>query len=87
MRPRLIRMKIDKIRQTFKRGTPSMVDQAIVEDWHCPTCGKPTRKAKCLVSHIQYGFEFDDHIDYFECRCGQHYYCNYRIWLVERETS
>jgi len=87
MRARLMRLQLDGKRIWFKRGTPAVTDEAHIEAWKCPECYKTTKRAKCIVSHIQYGFEWDTHTDYFRCRCGCHYYAYYRIWLVEREVS
>jgi hypothetical protein len=86
-RTKLIRVRIKGKRVSFTRGTPGIVDASMVEDWKCPKCYKPTDKAKCLISHTQLGFDWDSHIDYFKCKCGTFYYCNYLVWLVQRSAS
>lgn len=84
-RARLLRLKVDGKTMRFKRGTPPVTDPSHIEAWQCPECMKPTKRAKCLISHIQYGFEWDNHTDYFRCKCGCMYYALYQIWLVGRE--
>lgn len=85
MRTKLIRLRVNGERLRFVKGTPPITSQEHIEDWKCPKCFKPTRKAKCIVSHIQFGFEWDDHVDYWRCKCGCTYYTPYTVWLVERE--
>jgi len=87
MRSKIIRLQINGERIKFMRGNPPSTDQAHIEGWTCPHCLKKTGKCRILASQLQYGFEWDDHVDYFKCKCGTCFYCPYRIWLVEREVS
>lgn len=78
-----MRLKLDGTNLTFKRANPPNTDLSHIEAWMCPHCLNPTVKAKCIVSHIQFGFEWDQHIDYFLCKCGTYYYAKYLVWLNE----
>lgn len=80
-RTKLIRMKIDGERLAFKQGNPPATLFAHIEAWTCPHCLKKTGKCKILLTHIQFGFNWDDHVDYFKCKCGQHFYCPYIVIL------
>lgn len=86
-RVKLMHLRVDGKRLAFKRGNPPNTDLSHIEAWTCPHCLKPTRKAKCIVSQIQFGFEFDQHVDYFRCKCGTHYYAPYKVWLVETKEA
>lgn len=85
-RAKFMRLKIDGKRLVFKRGNSPSTDLSQIEKWNCPTCKKRTGKAKCIISHIQYGFEWDNHLDYFRCECGTCYYAEYNVWLVKTEN-
>lgn len=82
---KLMRLKVDGKSLVFKHGNPPVTDPSHIEAWTCPHCLKPTRKATCIVSQIQFGLEWDVHVDYFRCKCGQLYYAPYKVWLVEGE--
>jgi hypothetical protein len=86
-RVKLVRLKVDGKRLAFKRGNPPSTELSHIEAWTCPHCLKKTGKCKIIVSQVQYGFEWDTHVDYFKCKCGTYFYCSYNIWLTERETA
>ena len=86
-RVKLMRLKVDGVRLKFVPGNPPNTDLSHIEAWTCPHCLKRTGKCKIITSHIQYGFEWDNHVDYFKCKCGTYFYCTYNIWLKEEESA
>jgi hypothetical protein len=86
MRAKLIRMQIDKQWLRFHPGNKPDNRPDMIELWKCPHCLLPTNRAKCLATCLQYGYEFDDHVDYFRCKCGWLYYAHYLVFTGE-ETA
>jgi len=87
MRVKLIRFKIDGERLRFVPGSKPDNRPDMVERWKCPHCLKPTSKAKCVATTIQWGFDFDDHCDYFACKCGWLYYAHYLVFTGSEKTK
>lgn len=87
LRTKLLRLQVNDERLRFTRGIAPENAAEEIEAWKCPKCFKKTGRAKILVSQVQFGFEWDSHVDYFRCKCGTHFYCPYRVWLIEKEVT
>lgn len=53
----------------------------------CPHCKLPRSKKKPIVDLTQYGFEWDQHVTVFRCKCGNYFFAEYNIWHVGEETK
>jgi hypothetical protein len=83
MRAKILKISDDGSRLKFHPGNKPEKWADVIEQWKCPHCLKPTKRAKCLASVVQWGFSFDDHVDYFRCNCGWLYYAHYLVFTGE----
>ncbi len=52
----------------------------------CPACKQSAQKKTPKGDVTQYGFAWDQHRVFFECRCGCIFYHDYRIWHDDTES-
>lgn len=53
--------------------------------WWCPHCRNAKAKNKPVADLIQLGFEWDEHVTVFRCKCGKFFFAQYKIWHVGEE--
>jgi len=87
MRLQTVRLRLDNEVLIGRKGIAILGKEDQATGCACPACKQSARKKTPKGDVTQYGFAWDWHRTFFQCKCGCVFFHDYRIWHDDTERE